>query len=332
MKPQELRVVLNSLIEQKLPVFIWGSPGIGKSSIVKQIAKEKNLEFIDVRLTLLDPTDLKGIPFYNKESNEAVWASPDFLPKDKDSKGILFLDEINSAPPSIQAAAYSLILDRKVGNYTLPDGWAIVAAGNLESDRGVVYHLPSPLANRFVHLSLDVDYNQWRVWAIKSGINAEVIAFLAYDNDKLFTFEPTSNQKAFATPRSWEFVSNILDTNLDEKILLETIAGAVGKEVANSFFAFRKVMSKLPPIDDILEGKEVEFEQNAQILIALTTGLSIKALNATKEQLTNILKFSYKLPKEFAIMLIKDMQQSGIELESLDEFDNWVDEFSFLLE
>ncbi len=330
MKPQELKVALKELIEKKLPTFIWGSPGIGKSSIVKQIAEEKSLEFIDVRLSLLDPTDLKGIPFYNKESNEAVWASPDFLPKS--GEGILFLDEINSAPPSIQAAAYSLILDRKVGNYILPDGWAIVAAGNLESDRGVVYHLPSPLANRFVHLNLDVDYSQWRAWAINNKINAEVIAFLAYDNDKLFTFEPTSNQKAFATPRSWEFVSNILDTNLDDKIMIETIAGAIGNEVANSFFAFRKVMSKLPNLDDILDGKEAEFEHNAQILIALTTGLSIKALNATKEQLTNILKFSYKLPKEFAIMLIKDMQQSGIELESLEEFENWVEEFSFLLE
>ena len=142
MKASNISTVVNKLIDQKLPVFIWGAPGIGKSSIVKQIAKQRELEFIDLRLSLLDPTDLKGIPFFNSETKEGIWAKPSFLPSKQDSKGILFLDEINTAPPAVQASAYQLILDRKVGEYELPEGWSIVAAGNRENDRGVVYKMP----------------------------------------------------------------------------------------------------------------------------------------------------------------------------------------------
>ena len=135
MKASNITKVVQKLIDKKLPVFIWGAPGIGKSSIVKQIAKEQELNFLDLRLSLLDPTDLKGIPFFNAETKEGVWAKPSFLPSIEGSKGILFLDEINTAPPAVQASAYQLILDRKVGEYELPEGWSIVAAGNRENDR-----------------------------------------------------------------------------------------------------------------------------------------------------------------------------------------------------
>ena len=145
MRASKLTNTLIALIEQKVPAFLWGAPGIGKSSIVKQIAQSNEIDFIDLRLALMDPTDLKGIPFYDKESHTALWAPPAFLPKS--GEGILFLDELNSAAPSVQASAYQLILDRRVGEYELPDGWAIVAAGNRESDRGVTYRMPSPLAH-----------------------------------------------------------------------------------------------------------------------------------------------------------------------------------------
>jgi len=141
MKATSLTTAINSLVEQKVPTFLWGAPGIGKSSIVKQIAQSRGIGFIDLRLALMDPTDLKGIPFYDKESHTALWAPPAFLPKE--GEGILFLDELNSAAPSVQASAYQLILDRKVGEYELPDGWAIVAAGNREGDRGVTSRMPS---------------------------------------------------------------------------------------------------------------------------------------------------------------------------------------------
>ena len=184
------------------------------------------MQFVDLRLSLMDPTDLKGIPFYDKHEHSAVWAPPSVLPRD--GEGILFLDELNSAPPAVQASAYQLILDRKVGEYELPEGWAIVAAGNRESDRGVVYRMPSPLANRFVHLEMDVDVDDYKSWAYTSGIDERIIAYIGYKNENLFTFDATKNEKSFATPRSWEFVDKLMKSAIDEKLLLNSIGGAVG--------------------------------------------------------------------------------------------------------
>ena len=194
MKASELITTLKSMIEVKLPAFIWGPPGIGKSSIVKEIAQKSGLEFIDLRLSLLDPTDLKGIPFFDANSKKGVWASPSFLPDDKDSKGILFLDEINSAPPAVQASAYQLVLDRRVGEYELPKGWSIIAAGNRENDRGVVYRMPPPLANRFIHLDMEVDISEWKRWAYINSVEDILIAYLSYSPQSLFRFDPNSNQ------------------------------------------------------------------------------------------------------------------------------------------
>jgi len=144
MRSKDITETLGALVDQKLPTFLWGAPGIGKSSVVKQVAEAKGIGFIDLRLSLMDPTDLKGIPFYENRAHQAVWAPPSFLPRE--GSGILFLDELNTAAPSVQASAYQLILDRRVGEYELPEGWAIVAAGNRENDRGVVYRMPLPLA------------------------------------------------------------------------------------------------------------------------------------------------------------------------------------------
>ncbi len=332
MKANELKESLSKLIDVKLPTFIWGSPGIGKSSIVKQIAQEKNLEFIDLRLSLLDPTDLKGIPFFDSNNNEALWAQPNFLPKEPASQGILFLDEINTAPPSVQAAAYQLVLDRKVGDYELPKGWAIVAAGNSESDRGVVYRMPPPLANRFIHLEMEVSFEDWKSWAYQKSIEPAIIAFLNFDSSKLFNFDPSSNEKSFATPRSWEYVDRVLKSNIPKASELEVLSGAIGKETAVGFIGFKKVMHRLPNIEDILEGKEVELEEDTQLLFALISALVAKLQDAPQEAIENAIKFSFKLPSEFSVMLIKDMQQNSIELEDTEAFEEWVEQYAYLLE
>ena len=329
MRAKELKENLKKLIAQKLPTFIWGSPGIGKSSIVKAIAKEKNLEFIDLRLSLLDPTDLKGIPFYDAKKQQAIWAPPAFLPKD--GSGILFLDEINTAPPTIQAAAYQLILDRKVGEYELPPNWAIVAAGNLESDLGATFSLSAPLLNRFIHLYLEVDFDNWKEWALQNNINGFIIAFLELHQEYLFTFDPQKEQNAFATPRSWEFASKILDSSVKKENLLEILQGTIG-EVANEFLNFLKVQEKLPNIQDILDGKSVEVANEVAVLFSLNSILTLQAKKASKKELNNIIKFSLSLPKEFAIALIKDMQKVGIELEECEAFEQWIENFEELLE
>lgn len=332
MKAKNISKSLEKLIEAQIPVFVWGSPGIGKSSIIKQIAVDKGLAFVDLRLSLLDPTDLKGIPFFDKDNHEAVWASPNFLPKEADSKGILFLDEINTAPPSVQASAYQLVLDRKVGDYELPKGWSIVAAGNHESDRGVVYRMPPPLANRFVHLSMEVSFEDWKGWAYDNEIDSSIIAFLHYDESKLFDFDPSKNQKSFPTPRSWEYVHKILASELEAVLLMDIISGAVGNESATAFMSFRKVMNRLPNIERLLEGEELEIEHDSQVLFALIAGvISHIKQNPSKEKIDNALKFSLSLPKEFSVMLVKDMQQNRINIENSSVWEEWVEEFAYLL-
>jgi len=331
-KASEIKETMLKLVESKIPVFIWGAPGIGKSSIVKQVAQERGLEFTDLRLSLMDPTDLKGIPFFDKDNHEAVWAKPNFLPKDPDSQGILFLDEINTAPPSVQASAYQLVLDRKVGDYELPSGWSIVAAGNNESDRGVVYRMPPPLANRFVHLDMEVDFEDWKAWAYHNDIDSAVIGFLNFDKEKIFLFDPAKNEKSFPTPRSWEYVDKVLKTGLSSNLLYDTIAGAVGKECATAFLSFRSVMDELPDIEKVVAGEIEAFSTDNQVLFALITGI-VSHLYHDREpsKVDNVLKLSLNLPPEFAVMLVKDLQQNGISIETSSEWENWVKAFNHLL-
>ncbi len=333
MKASDITKVIDRLIDKKLPVFIWGAPGIGKSSIVKQIAEAKDLAFLDLRLSLLDPTDLKGIPFFNAETQEGVWAKPSFLPSDPDSRGILFLDEINTAPPAVQASAYQLILDRKVGEYELPKGWSIVAAGNRENDRGVVYKMPPPLANRFVHFEMEVDFDDWKAWAYGAGVETSIIGYLAYDKSMLFTFDPTSNEKAFATPRSWEYVDSIVKAGIDSDLILDSISGAVGREAAVGYSSFKKVMRKLPDLNSILDGTLTELEEDdPKVQMALAVGL-VNALRDAPgdEAITHVLRFSMQLPGEFAIMLVKDMQHNGLDVEGSEAWGEWVRKFAYLL-
>ena len=330
MRAKDLTESLSALVEQKVPTFLWGAPGIGKSSIVKQIALEMDVAFIDLRLALMDPTDLKGIPFYDKESHTALWAPPAFLPRE--GEGILFLDELNAAAPSVQSSAYQLILDRKVGEYELPDAWAIVAAGNREGDRGVTYRMPAPLANRFVHFELEVDVHDWRDWAFSSGVDERIIAYISYKNEHLFTFDASSDAKSFATPRSWEYVGNILKSSLSQNLLLDTISGTVGKEVAVSFLSFIKVMSRLPDIEAILNANSKEYSDEVDVLYALSAGLTSAYLKRQDEELLdNLLSYTLGMKSEFAVMIVQDLQRNGVDMQHSPMFKKWVDKFAYLL-
>jgi hypothetical protein len=329
----DLKEALIPLIDAQIPTFIWGNPGVGKSSLVYQIANEKDMKFIDLRLSLLDPTDLRGIPFFERDEKKAVWAKPEFLPDTSSQEyGILFLDEINSAPPTIQAAAYQLILDRKIGEYILPKNYSIIAAGNYESDRGVTYRMPTPLANRFVHLNFDLDFDSWKLWALNANIDKKIVSYLSYKSSDLFQFDPKSAEKSFATPRSWKFVDDILKSNLKIELQESVISGAIGKETASEFINYCKVMDELPNIADIINGGEVELPTRNSALYALTIGIvyGLKDDFST-DNLTNVLRFSLTLNGEFAVMLIRDMQKNGIDVEASPFWKEWVDAHRFLI-
>lgn len=330
MQPKDTIETMRSLIDSKIPTFLWGAPGIGKSSIIKQLAREKGIECIDLRLSLMDPTDLKGIPFYERESHTALWAPPSFLPRD--GAGILFLDELNSAAPAVQASAYQLILDRRVGEYELPIGWAIVAAGNREGDRGVVYRLPSPLANRFVHIEMEVNAQDWRDWALKQSIDSRVIGYIAYKNSALFGFDPLKNERSFPTPRSWEAVHSILKSPLPKKLWLEAISGAVGDDAAVDFLGFVQVMDKLPDIEAIIRGEDVDSSEDLSTLYALSSALILRLLNdPSDEAVSHVLRYSLKLKNEFAVMIVQDLQRQDVAMEHLDAFGEWVEAYEYLL-
>jgi len=331
MKPSQLTTTLHALVQNKIPTFVWGAPGIGKSSIVKQIADTLEIGFIDLRLSLMDPTDLKGIPFYDATQHRALWAPPEFLPKE--GSGILFLDELNSAAPSVQASAYQLILDRKVGEYELPEGWAIVAAGNREGDRGIVYKMSAPLANRFVHLDMDIDVNDWRRWAYLSGIDERIIAYISYKKEALFSFDPLLNEKSFATPRSWEFVHKVLSSKLEPSLLLETISGAIGRGHGVDFLSFINVAEVLPDIEKILQEGEAQQCDDVEVLYALVSGLvSAYMRDQSEGALENLLHYSLSMKSEFAVLLVQDLQRNGVEMEHSQNFTAWVHQFAYLLE
>lgn len=254
--PNEAKSAIRKCMKKQRPVFMWGPPGIGKSDIVKQLGAEQDRNVIDVRLSLWEPTDIKGIPFYNANMGTMSWAPPLEFPSDPEDNSILFLDELNSAAPATQAAAYQLILNRRVGTYTLPKGVTIVAAGNRETDKGVTFRMPAPLANRFLHVELRCDFDDWHQWAVTNRVHEQVVGYLGFAKQDLYDFDPRSSSKAFATPRSWMFVSELLEEDdVADNTLTDLIAGAVGEGLAVKFMAHRRVAKQMPKPEDILAGK-----------------------------------------------------------------------------
>ena len=189
---------------------------------------------------------------------------------------MLFLDELNSAPPSVQAAAYQLVLNKRIGQYKLPHNVKIVAAGNRETDRGVTYRMPSPLANRFRHINMEVNFEDWSIWATNNKVHPDVIGYLTYSKADLFDFDPKTSSQAFATPRSWNYVSEILSTegfdSASDFQQKAEVAGAIGEGMAIKFCEHRKIASQLPNPEDVLNGKVKKLdikEKSAQYSFAI---------------------------------------------------------------
>ena len=203
LRPSELAATLALLVEARQPVILWGPPGAAKSAIAQQVAADAGRRYVDVRALLLDPVDLRGIP-WRDGADRTRWAPPAFLPPTDDpGRWLINLEELPSAVPMVQAALYQLVLDRKVGEYELPEGASLIACGNRESDRGVVHRMPTPLASRFVHLEIRVDAQDWLAWAAANGIAPEVLFYIQMRPDMLHQFDPQSREKAFCCPRTW---------------------------------------------------------------------------------------------------------------------------------
>jgi hypothetical protein len=291
--PKNAKKSLRKAFKNQRPIFLWGPPGIGKSDIIKQLGTELDAHVIDVRLSLWEPTDIKGIPFFDSNDGTMRWAPPSELPSPEFAANhktiILFLDEMNSAAPSVQAAAYQLILNRRVGTYHLPDNVVLVAAGNRETDKGVTFRMPAPLANRFVHLEMTVEWDDYFEWAVENKIHKDVVGFLSFSKKSLYDFDPKSSSRAFATPRSWSFVSELLhDDDTDVDTLTDLVSGSVGEGLAVSFMAHRKIASKMPNPTDILLGKVKKMEsKEISAMYSLTVSLCYELKDACEKKAKN---------------------------------------------
>ncbi len=313
------------------PVMLWGPPGVGKSQMVAQTAALHDAPIIDIRLSQMEPSDLRGIPFRTGDTVE--WAVPSLLPDAErhGCRGILFLDEITSAPPSVSAAAYQLILDRRLGQYEVPPGWAIFAAGNRQGDRGVTYAMPAPLANRFSHFEVQAHLEDWVQWAYQNGIDDRLIGFLRFRPELLFEFDPARNPVAFPTPRSWEFAHRALHKFGDTSDLLcPALSACVGQAAGIELAAYLNNLARMPDLDAIVEGRPVEPPQDVDLQYAVASALVARAIRAKSEpdtqiRLGNILDFANRFPlREMGVMLVLDMHRNiGQQLFALPQFARW---------
>ena len=308
----QARKSLLKAFNKKRPLFLWGPPGIGKSELVADIAQELGGYMIDLRLGQMEPTDIRGIPFYNKDSGKMDWAEPVDLPTqefaDQYPIVVLFLDEMNSAAPSVQAAAYQLILNRRVGKYVLPENVALVAAGNRESDKGVTYRMPTPLANRFIHQEMRVDFPSYQEWAVNNNIHKDVVGYLSFAKQDLYDFDPKSASRAFATPRSWTFVSQILeDEDGDDDTIMNLIAGTVGEGLAVKFMAHRKIAGKMPKPEDILSGKEKDLNvKEVSAMYSLVIGMCYELKSAIERKVSD--KQFHEMADNFFAYMMKNFE------------------------
>lgn len=326
LKPSLMAEALQAMIQARQPAFIWGKPGVGKSQVMAQAAKALNRELRDVRAVLLDPVDLRGIPHVNGDGR-AHWAVPDFLPRE--GEGVLFLDELNAAPPLVAAACYQLVLDGKLGEYTLPAGWSVMAAGNYETDRAVTTRMPTPLANRFVHLHFEIDLEDWCGWAFDNNVRLEVISFLRFRPVLMHNFDPKQASKAFASPRSWEFVSRILDSKPGRAVEPALIAGAVGEAASAEFNGFLRVFRNIPNPDAVLLHPDTApVPEDPATLYALAGVLAQKATEANFDRVTT---YAGRMPVEFAVLLVSDAAKRDKDIQNTAAFIKWASSNSDVL-
>ncbi len=337
MRPAQLLTILerefNSTREgHHTPVMLWGPPGVGKSDMVRQVAGSYQAPVIDIRLSQMEPSDLRGIPF--RIEGQVHWAVPALLPDAErhGTAGVLFLDEINSAPPTVSAAAYQLILDRRLGDYQVPEGWAIFAAGNRQGDRGVTYSMPAPLANRFSHFEVETNLDDWVLWAYRNNIDERVIAFLRFRPELLFDFDPAHNPVAFPSPRSWEFAHRALQKFGDRHNLLQgTLQACVGPAAGVELTAFVNSLDKMPDLDAILAGDEtVPVPNEIDLQYAVAAALVGRAIRAQEAPNSNevhgrILDYAGRFPqREMGVMLVSDMHRAiGNSIFEVPQFSDW---------
>lgn len=331
-----------SMIHSRAPlnrfpsVMLWGSPGVGKSQGIRQVAAEiaaqtgKRVEITDVRLLLFNPVDLRGIPTANQDKTLAVWLKPKIFQMDdsEDVVNILFLDEISAAPQSVQAAAYQITLDRTVGEHRLPDNCIVVAAGNRVTDRSVAFTMPKAFANRLCHINIVGDDSSWHNWAVGAGINRIVLGFLTQNPSWLMRFDPSGDHLSFPTPRSWEMVSNILN-HVSENVaqVYPLVVGCIGDGAAYELRAWSEVYGKIPAVETVFDGTATDLPLRPESLMALTSSIVAHAAeHPEKAGIRNAVQYVERFPTEFRNRAFADLLNIAPirkTLSGIPAYDDW---------
>ena len=323
LRPSELAAILAMLVEARQPAMVWGPPGAAKSQIAQQVARDTGRHYVDIRALLLDPVDLRGVPWRDSDGRTR-WAPPAFLPPTDDpGLWLINLEELTSAVLMVQAAMYQLTLDRMIGEYRLPEGAAVIACGNRETDRGVVHRMPTPLASRFVHLEIRVDAADWTTWGAANGISPEVLFFIQLRPELLHQFDPQSKEKAFPCPRTWEFVSNIMQnrSGIDPSTEKALFRGTVGEAAAIEFSAFLNVWRELPhPRAVINDPENADIPDNQSALIALCGSLYRLASDVN---LDAIVAYATRLRREVGEFLVGSCVRRDPGLQHTPAFIRW---------
>lgn len=309
----------NTQLSELPTPFFWGPAGVGKSQGVYQLAKKlekntgKKVIVTDIRLLLFSPVDLRGVPVADENRRFSNWLRPGIFNMDENENvlNLIFLDELSAAPQSVQAAAYQICLDRKVGEHKLPQNSIVIAAGNRTTDGSVSYRMPLALCNRLMHFNIIADFNSWRKWAIENNIDPRVTGYLAFDNSALET-EAASGAFAYPTPRSWSFVSSILkNTGLEPSACLPMISSCIGTDAALAFVNWCALYDDLPKTSDILGGKCSVYPKKHDSLYAVMSSITYAILSKKDKlnalELENACAYMKRFPADFAMTFFTDL-------------------------
>lgn len=321
--------LIMKILKAKLCPILTGSPGLGKSDIIRAIAKENGLKVIDLRLSQMDPVDLSGLPFINGENTRSDFLPPAYFPLEGDpipsgyNGWLVFFDEINSAPQSIQAASYKIILDRMIGQTPIHSKVAIVAAGNKSTDRAITHKMSTALQSRMVHLELEVNHKHWITWANEKEIDYRILAYINFKPDALFQFKPDHNDCTFASPRTWHFLSDMIkDENEISNDILPLITGTISEGVGREFKAFTQIFESLPTIHDIKNDPTgISVSNEPSINFAIT---SLIAHHITSENAGVLMQFVVRLPIEFQIVLLRQALAKDKKILTTASVKSWI--------
>ena len=321
----ELQDILRSSVESvqadesmsaKLPpIMVWGAPGVGKSTIVKSLAREMGIGFVDVRLAQMESIDIRGLPLPDKDAHCVQWLPSSIFPRDNAKGGIIFLDELSAAPKDVQVASYELILDRQLGGgdvYKVPSKWIIVAAGNRSCDRAVSTTMSSALANRMMHLEIEANAQDWAEWAVSHGVHPAVVGFINFKPKMLLDVDDQNLERGFPTPRAWERVSEMCKILKNETLLRKAVYGLVGVPAGQQFMEFHRMAAEMDNVLEMMTNPKakVVIPTRDDLKYALTSAMVYHVWKGkdkadTENRIGGFLRISMELPPAFATMAMK---------------------------